>query len=303
MPPLATRSSNTQGCTLILGGSGFLGAHAVAAALRTGRPVVSASRDPGAGGDGAERRVLDALHPQATQALLAELAPARIVLCTALARLDQCDAYPGLAQELNVAFPERVARAATAQGARLVFVSTDLVFGAVAPPSSGFVEAHDVGPVSCYGESKAAGERAVLEALPDALVVRLPLMFGDSLGRGLGATDSLLAAIGRGMRPTLFEDEYRTPLDVGVAGRALVELLDADVSGVLHVAGRQRISRHELGLALLTAAGHKPVQARAAVVAGTRQQAGLEASRPADVSLDASRARELLSVELPGPPG
>ncbi len=66
--------------TLILGGSGFVGARAVAAALQTGAPVLSASRDPGPGGDGAERLVLDALHPEATQALLKELAPGRILL-------------------------------------------------------------------------------------------------------------------------------------------------------------------------------------------------------------------------------
>ena len=288
--------------TLILGGSGFVGDRAVAAALQTGAPVVSASRDPGPGGDGAEGRVLDALHPEATQALLEELAPARILLCTALSRLDQCDAYPGLARELNVEFPRRVARGAEALGARLVFVSTDLVFGADAPPPGGFDEEHPVGPVSRYGETKAAGERAVLEASPGALVVRLPLMYGDSGGRGLGATDALLAAVARGERPRLLEDEFRTPLDVDVAARALVELLDSGVAGFLHVAGKERLARHELGLALLAAAGFDPARARAAVLAGTRRQAGLETTRPADVSLDASRARGMLRVNLPGPP-
>lgn len=288
--------------TLILGGSGFVGARAVAAALQTGAPVVSASRDPGPGGDGAERRVLDALRPEATQALLEELAPARILLCTALSRPDQCDAYPGLARELNVEFPRRVARGAEALGARLVFVSTDLVFGADAPPPGGFDEEHPVGPLSRYGETKAAGERAVLEASPGALVVRLPLMYGDSGGRGLGATDALLAAVARGERPRLLEDEFRTPLDVDVAARALVELLDSGVAGVLHVAGEERLARYELGLALLAAAGFDSARARAAVLAGTRRQAGLETTRPADVSLDASRARGILRVKLRGPP-
>ncbi len=160
-----------------------------------------------------------------------------------------------------------------------------------------------MGPVSRYGETKAAGERAVLETSPEALVVRLPLLYGDSGGRGLGATDALLAAVARGERPRLFEDEFRTPLDVDVAARALVELLlDSGVAGVLHVAGKERLARYELGLALLAAAGFDPARARAAVLAGTRRQAGLETTRPADVSLDASRARDMLRMELPGPP-
>jgi len=57
-----------------------------------------------------------------------------------------------------------------------------------------------------------------------------------------------------------------------------------------------------LGLALLAAAGFDPARARVAVLAGTRRHAGLETTRPADVSLDASRARGMLRVKLLGPP-
>jgi dTDP-4-dehydrorhamnose reductase len=284
--------------TLVLGGSGFLGAHVVRCLALAGRCVVSASREPRAGesihGVEIETRVLDALRPAATSALIEELEPSSIVLTTALSRASDCDAYPGLARELNVSFPARVAGLAERRGIRLVHVSTDLVFGDREPPPSGFREHDPVGPVSLYGESKAEGEEAVLASSAGALVVRLPLMFGDSGGRGRGASDWILAEIEAGRRPTLFTDEFRTPLAVDVAASALVELADTRFSGRLHVAGPERLSRHELGLAVLRRAGLDPARVRA----GTRAESGLDGTRAADVSLDSTRARSLLQTPI-----
>jgi dTDP-4-dehydrorhamnose reductase len=128
--------------------------------------------------------------------------------------------------------------------------------------------------------------------------VRLPLLYGDSFGRGRGASDSLLAAIARGERPTLFTDEWRTPLDVEDAARALVELAGTGTSGILHVGGPDSMSRHELGLAVLRARGMDEASARAAIRPGTRAEAGLEAARARDASLDSRRAESILAARL-----
>ncbi len=244
---------------------------------------------------------LDALTPALEQLLAAER-PARVVLCAALARASDCDADPAAARRMNVELPARVGRWCARAGARLVHVSTDLVFGADGPPAAGgFREQDPVSPAHRYGRTKADGERALLESFPDALVVRLPLLFGDSGGRGLGASDSLLAALERGRQPTLFTDEWRTPLEVGCAARALVELAGGEVSGRLHVAGPERVSRSELGRAVLAARGRSRAEIADLVRAGTRAEAGLAATRAADASLDSSRARSILATPLLGP--
>ena len=286
MPP------EPRGTTLVLGGGGFLGTHVVAAA---GRDVVVAGRERGSS---AGFRRLDALVPGETERVLDSVGPVRVVLCTALSSLADAEAYPGLARALNVEFPRRVARWCAKSGARLVHVSTDLVFGAKDPPSTGFREEDPPAPLSEYGRSKAAGESAVLEEHPGALVVRLPLLCGESFGRGRGASDSLLAAIARGERPALFTDEWRTPLDVANAARALVELAGTDASGLLHVAGPDRLSRYELGLRVLRSSGIAEEAARAAIRPGTLRDAGMEATRPRDVSLDSRRALGLLATPL-----
>jgi dTDP-4-dehydrorhamnose reductase len=212
-----------------------------------------------------------------------------MVNAAALSRVADCAADPVLAERVNAELAERVAQLAAARGIRLVHVSTDLVFGAVAAGPAGLAEDAPVAPLSVYGRTKAEGERRVLAVNPAALVVRLPLLFGDSRGRGLGASDALLAAVADGERPGLFVDEFRTPLDVGDAARAIVELADGKERGVLHVAGPERLSRYELGLAVLVARGFAKTEAERAVRAASRSEFGGPERRAGDAG-DVERA-------------
>ncbi len=290
---------------LILGASGFLGPHLVAAARRAGWRVLAAARAPHAapelgGAAPDESRVWDAETPGALARLLDELRPDALVLAAALARVEACEREPARAARLNAALPEEAARLCQARGLRLVHVSTDLVFGARPAGARFYREQDPPAPAHVYGRSKAEGEARVLAAYPEALVVRLPLLYGDSGGRALGATDAILAALARGERPALFTDEWRTPLEAGNAAEAVLELVSATACGRLHVAGPVRLSRHELGLALLGARGFAPDEAHARLRAVTRAELGLEA-RPADVALDSTRARALLAAALLAP--
>ena len=287
---------------LVLGASGFLGPHLVAAARDAGARVAAASRSPERAPVVASRAAhelhrWDALRDGATEALLDRVGPRAIVLAAALSRAEACERDPEQARALNEELPGRVAGLARARGVRLVHLSTDLVFGARPPAHERYSETDEPSPMHAYGRSKAAGEARVLAADARGLVIRLPLLYGDSFGRGLGATDQVLAALEHDGRPVLFTDEWRTPLEAGDAARAVIELVSADANGILHVAGPVRLSRHELGLELLHARGIAPDRVRA----GSRAAAALSAPWPGDVSLDSSRARMLLGTPLRAP--
>lgn len=293
----------------MFGGSGFLGAHVVAAGLERAdleHPLVSASRAPEKGplpartASAPELERVDALEPASVAALLESWQPARVVNCLALARVRECERDAVRASRINAEFPAELARWCRRRGARLVHVSTDMVFGAAPAPPGGFDEDAPPAPLGAYGATKAAGERAVLGACPGAIVVRLPLLYGDSGGRGLGASDSLLAAIAAGERPGLFADEWRTPLAADDAARALLELARSDEAGILHVAGPERVSRLQLGLAVLVGRGLPPAEIGRLVRARRRAQAGSDPPRPEDTSLDARRALRLLRTRPSG---
>jgi dTDP-4-dehydrorhamnose reductase len=279
----------------ILGGTGFLGRHLVDAAAARAQAVACGSRGVearGASSPGVDVLRGDLARPQELIAELERWRPTLVVLAAAMARGGDCERDPDAALAVNARGPARVAAWCRSAGSRLVHVSTDLVFGAHGPRGGGFEESDPPSPLGAYGESKAAGERAVLEAEPSALVVRLPLLYGDSRGHAAGATDALVAALERGEDVVLFTDEWRTPLEVGDAARALVELGLGEASGLLHLAGPDRVSRAELGLRALEALGSKLPRPRLA----PRSESGMDASRAADTSLAVGRARELLST-------
>jgi dTDP-4-dehydrorhamnose reductase len=294
--------------TLILGGSGFLGVHVVEQAISRARArgavVVLAGREsptspefPASDSDGVARfEPFDARDAGAAERILDRVCPAEVIDCAALSRGGACESDPALATLLNRDLPALLASWCADGRARLIHISTDLVFGGIPPRPVGFTEEDPPAPLSTYGRSKAAGESAVLETDPAALVVRLPLLFGDSRGRALGASDSLLAAIDRGERPALFTDEYRTPLAVEEAAVALVALLDLDVAGLLHVAGPERVSRYRLGRLVLSGAGFSEEEIDSRLRPVRQAELNLVPPRPADVSLDSTRARELLGA-------
>ncbi len=258
----------------------------VAAARGASKPPRTLARVELAAWDARERgsteRLFDAVRPDA------------VLLAAALSSIAGCERDPALAHALNAELPARVAEVSRSRGVRLVHVSTDLGFGARPPRSGRYREEEGPSPLSVYGRTKAEGEALVLAAHPEALIVRLPLLFGDSGGRGVGASEQLLEAIARGDVPKLFVDEYRTPLEVTHAARALLELVERADRGRLHVAGPERLSRYELGCLILGGS-------KGQIEAARRADLGVEDLRPSDASLDAARARERLETPLLGP--
>ena len=166
-----------------------------------------------------------------------------------------------------------VARAATVVGARLVHVSTDLVFDG--EKGSPYVEEDDPAPVNDYGRDKADAEPGVLDACPDAVVVRTSLIYG---GPEPGPQERMAAD----PDAAFFTDEHRCPVQVGDLAAALLEVASSAYAGLLHVAGADSVTRYEL--AELLSGG--PVRAAS--------QADAAEARPRDCSLSIERARGLL---------
>lgn len=159
----------------------------------------------------------------------------------AIAAMAACEADEARAHRVNAGSVEAMLAASPA---RLVLVSTDLVFDGERAP---YDERSAPEPCSAYGRSKAAAER-VLRAAGRGLVVRVPLLFGPSFDGRRGATDMIRSAFANRAAVTLFTDEARTPLHVADAARGLVDALLSMREGALHLPGPERVSRAELGL-------------------------------------------------------
>lgn len=261
---------------LVTGGSGYLGGELVRRATSAGWSAVGTSfRSPGP-------LALDVRDRPAVFAVMAALRP-DCVIHTAYLQ-DGPDAWA-----TNVDGTANVADAATAAGARLVHLSTDLVFDGRAGP---YREDDPTAPVLEYGRAKAAAERAVAAAHPTAVVVRTSLIYG---GEELSGHERRILEIADGAADlAFFTDELRCPVRVADLAGALVALVSTDAAGPLHLAGADGVSRYEFACLVAAAHGRRTDHLRTTTSAETAPQ------RPRDCRLDSSRAAVLLGAPLPG---
>jgi dTDP-4-dehydrorhamnose reductase len=176
-----------------------------------------------------------------------------VVNCAAWTDVDGAERSPDEALAVNGSGAGNVARAAADSGAWTIHVSSDYVFdGAKREP---YVESDAVGPVSAYGRSKLAGERAVADAAPERhTIVRSSWLFGTG-GPCFPAT--ILRLAGERDELLVVEDQVGCPTFTPHLARALVELgaRDRRPVGVVHVAGGGRCSWFEFAREIVAGAG------------------------------------------------
>jgi dTDP-4-dehydrorhamnose reductase len=167
----------------------------------------------------------------------------------------------------------------------LLFTSSDLVFDGKHPP---YREEDAPCPINLYGEHKALAEEGMRGKNPEVIICRLPLMFGDPGPAAQSFLQPLLQAIKEGREQRLFVDEFRTPLSGSAAVEGLFLAL-GKVKGILHLGGRESISRYQFGhliKELLDGDG-------AGLIPCKQTDISMPALRPTNVSLDIQRALSL----------
>jgi dTDP-4-dehydrorhamnose reductase len=223
-------------------------------------------------------RLLDVRDRYAVQRLLEEEAP-DVVVHTAYRQDSWAVTALGAAH---------VALGAAACGARLVHVSSDVVFSGALVTYS---EEAEPDPVSPYGAAKAAAEVAVTAVMPDAVVARTSLIMGRPDAPMERRVRELLTGRATG---TLFADDVRCPVHVDDLASALLELAFSGATGVRHVAGPDAVSRLEVGQLIARRDGFDP----AVLQAGSRRAAGVPG--PLDVRLDGRWTQSTLRTRLRG---
>ena len=282
---------------LVTGASGFLGARLVQEALARGMDAAGASRKPFGreGWEGVDWFLADLSRQEEARELIDRARPRWVIHAAAVSRISDCDRDPERAVRVNRDGTAALARAAARRGAGFLFVSTDQVFHGESAP---YGPDDRPSPVSLYGRTKAEAEEVLRDEGGDWRVVRVSLLYGLSPGRGnRGASEGLLDLLRRGERPLLFTDEFRTPLAVDQAARALLDLLEAPPGRIYHLAGPERISRYDFGVLTARAAGLDPGLLRA----GKRADRPEHAGRPADLSLDCRETEPFLREKLLSP--
>ncbi|MGH2840453.1 MAG: dTDP-4-dehydrorhamnose reductase [Solirubrobacteraceae bacterium] len=222
------------------GAGGMLGRAVVDAATRLGHDVC-----------GATRADLDVTDADAVRRLVAEQRPKAVVNCAAYTDVDGAESERATALAVNGAGAGNVAAAAAEIGAQIVHVSTDYVFdGSKREP---WLESDPVAPLGAYGETKLAGERAVVAANPLHAIVRTAWLFGAG---GRNFVDTMLALGAQRDEVSVVTDQIGCPTWTGHLAGALVEIAERPAeTGIHHIAGAGCCSWNELALKVFDRAG------------------------------------------------
>ncbi len=269
---------------LVSGATGQLG-HEVARDFRLqGHEVYAPSR-----------RRMNLENPEEAAAAVRSYAPDWVINCAAYTQVDKAESEPDRAFTINRDSPAALAAAVADQGGRLLQVSTDFIFDGT--KTTPYTEQDRANPLGVYGQSKLAGELAVLDALPGATVLRTAWVYG-AYGNNFVKTMLRLAATGKPLR--VVNDQTGSPTWTTDISAAILALVGKDKSGVFNYTNAGETSWHGFATAILDEASVLGFDIKTDVVEPIPTSGyPTPARRPAYSVLDTAKIKKSLDLYIP----
>lgn len=222
---------------LILGASGQVGHQLMQQAEQICSQVVGTGYRQCTGG----LVSLDLRDEDQLARLIGSVEPDVIFLPAAYTNVEAAESDPETCWAVNVTAVVAVARLARQHHARLVFFSTDHVFGESDRPQD---EDEPTLPQSVYARSKVAAEGMIRALLPhDHLILRTSWVYGLDPQRKNFAY-RVLQTLQRGETLRVPLDQFGQPTYNADLVRVACELVRHEMCGTYHVVGPNRLNRY-----------------------------------------------------------
>lgn len=220
--------------------------------------------------------------------------PNSILNAAAYTAVDKAESEVAAAERINAVGPANLASVATQHGIRLVHVSTDYVFDG--NTNTPYTEESVTNPLSVYGITKLAGERAVSAAAPDAIIVRTAWVFSEY---GNNFVKTMLRLGKERDALSIVDDQRGYPTYAGDLAQAIIALLQQNAAGgIYHYAGDKEVSWFEFAQTIFSVAVQKAVLSKAPTLTPiTTAQYPTPAHRPAYSTLAGEKVMGL-GIEL-----
>lgn len=193
---------------LLLGGSGQVGHAFKCSDAFAGELVVAA------------RRECDLTDAEGLQLLLRRVRPDVIVNAAAYTAVDKAEGDRETSYAVNAIAPGVMAREAAALGAKLVHYSTDYVFDGT--KAGTYRESDPTGPRNVYGASKLAGEKAIVEAGGESLILRTSWVYSN---HGTNFLKTMLRLGAERPELRIVADQHGAPTSADAIADATVKIL------------------------------------------------------------------------------
>lgn len=225
---------------LLIGGAGQLG-EALQTALQT-VPALTLTV--------LTRQELNLTQLEQLRSAIERTKPAVIINAAAYTAVDRAEAERDLAMLVNGKAPGVMAAAALDCDARLIHISTDYVFAG--DKGSPYQETDPTNPLNAYGESKLAGEQAILDADADAVIVRTAWVYGAG-GKG-NFVKTMLRLGAERSEVRVVADQIGTPTWTGDLAKAITTIAGATETpipaGIYHYTNSGVASWYDFAIAI-----------------------------------------------------
>ncbi len=219
-----------------------------------------------------------------------KIKPTAVIHTVAFSSVDFCETNHELANLLHVEITKDIAKTCNETNSKLVYFSTDAVFDG--KKSQKYSESEDPNPLSFYGKTKLDAENIVLTGNDKNVVLRTTVIYGHQ--KRSRFTQWVLENLKNNHAVTAFTDQYNTPTLVDDLSKAIVKILELDLSGLFHASGKTCVNRYEFALKL---ADEFQLDKKLVLPTLTAEK-NQTAPRPKNGCLNATKLENLIGMEF-----
>jgi len=273
---------------LQLGQTGQLARELIVRAARDGIELKSLSRN-----------VVDLSQPASVEDILnAEVVFDALVIAAAYTAVDKAEDEEGLAHLVNGESVAAAARVCARRNVPIIHISTDYVFDG--KNVSAYTPDHPVAPVSAYGRSKLAGERALAEIQPEHVIIRTAWVYSPY---GENFVKTMLRAGAQHPELRVVDDQRGCPTAAGDLADAILAVAQRCVFdpspicwGVFHYGGKGVVSWYEFARTIFEMS-QPHLKLLPSVVPISTSEYPTPAKRPENSSLDCSKIHTVYGID------
>ncbi|MCK4631746.1 MAG: dTDP-4-dehydrorhamnose reductase [candidate division Zixibacteria bacterium] len=200
---------------------------------------------------GIDLREVDIVDPVVVRSFMQQTRPEIVTHAAAYTDVDGCESNRDLAMSVNGDGTKNVAMACREIGAKLIYFSTDYVFNG--KKDSAYLETDKPNPVTIYGQSKLAGERAIADTTDNFVIMRIAWLYGAH-GKNfvktmlrLGQAQIEAKQAGKMTDPLkVVNDQIGNPTWTADIARQIELLIGSDVTGLFHATSEGECSWYEM---------------------------------------------------------
>ena len=217
--------------------------------------------------------------------------PSIIVNAASYTDVDGCEIHQSEARAVNVGGVKNLVKACQAAKIRLVHLSTDYVFDGESGPYS---EDDPPNPVNFYGKTKLESENVIKQSGIVSLIVRTNVLYGFGERVKKNFLLWLLEKLSAGDKLKIVNDQFNNPTLADNLSQCILEMVDGDLTGVIHIGGADYLSRYDFAVRVAERFGFDKMNISLAKTETLKQ----EARRPLRGGLKTEKAQSLLKTKL-----